>query len=719
MNRAERRRQKKIANKKAGGGLLQKALADFQAGKYDAAIKKCGTVLAAQPDNADAHHLTGVCAHRQGDFAAAERHIGEAVAAAPERADYHNNLGHVYKDTRRPEEALAAHESALACDPARVESHCNLALILDALGRHDEAAGYFESALALDPDHTAALTGYGNMLVNLKQFDRAISCLRRVIEIVPGFAGGYVNLGNALKDQGEPAAAIEIYGLAVDLAPELVEAHSNMTLAYGILGRLDEALASIARTLRIDPDMAQAWHDLTNLLIVGKSLPEGICDRPQAAGNCALLELALAAEHGSPAAQDAFAGATAVLRTGSGKPACGIDGEWRDPVALLHFGRSGSGLIHSLIDNHPQVSSPPSIYLKGYFESGVWEELFAEGRQGLPERFVRMFAVLFDATDPSPVPGLMNEDNSSLGLKEGMTTVGRGHDEKLRVDRDVFCAAAHDMIGRSDGVDAGGFFRIVFRAYEAALGNDKQNPLPFYHIHNPGWYGRVNFLRCFPKARLMMMVREPVQSCESWIREDFKNNNYPAITGKIAAMLFDVDRPEFARTDNLGVRLEDLKIRPEQTIAGLCRWLDIEETRSLYEMTAQGKMWWGDPTSADFDREKPMPPFDRASIERPVGMIFSERDRFVLNTLYYPFRVRFGYAGADPEGFARDLQAIRPMLDGLLDIERTLAERVGRDEEIFRRQSDCRLLRARMKNRWTLLDRRGDYPDMLTPLSLT
>ena len=36
-------------------------------------------------------------------------------------------------------------------------------------------------------------------------------------------------------------------------------------------------------------------------------------------------------------------------------------------VALVHFGRSGTGLMHSLIDAHPEISTLPSIYFSEYF----------------------------------------------------------------------------------------------------------------------------------------------------------------------------------------------------------------------------------------------------------------------------------------------------------------------------------------------------------------
>ncbi len=737
MNRNERRRQEKMAHKKArgGAGILQKALSEYQAGKFQGAQKKCATVLKAQPENADANHLMGLCAYRLREFENAETYILRALDQVPGHADMFNNLGHVLKDVGRREEALEAYQKSLSLDPAKAETHSNLAETLLLLGRIEAALKHFDSALSLDPDNIAILTGYGNALINQKKFPQAVNCLRRVIELEPGFAGGYVNLGNALKEKGELSDAAELYKLAIELNPGLVEAFLNLAYAQSFLGQQDEALTSLAEAIRIAPQMEQGWFDLACISKLGMyqdgdrdiasriaRLPEGISGKPDMAMDLALLAWSLAADLGSGAAQDYFTKAQANLPSlasqtlPSRKPASGEALSLRDPVALLHFGRSGTGLMHSLIDGHPQVTTLPSIYTKGYFERGVWDDLISQGRKNLPERFTQLFKVLFDAADPSPVPGLMNEDTSMLGVKEGMTRVGQNHDEKLSVDRDAFCAEVNRLMDQQGDIDAGSFFRIVFQAYEAALGNDKIDPLPFYHIHDPGLFARANFLRYFPNARLMMMVREPLQSCESWIREDFKAGEYGSVAEKIAIMLYDIDRPEFSQVDNIGLKLEDLKARPEGTIQGLCTWLGINESPSLYEMTAQGKMWWGDPTSADFNQDKPMPPFDDACVVRTVGSIFSERDQLVLSTLYYPFRARFAYVEENAKGFESDLKAVRPMLDELFDFEKSLLERVGQDKKTFKQRRDYHLLRARLIYRWNLLDQKGGYPGMLKPL---
>ena len=388
-------------------------------------------------------------------------------------------------------------------------------------------------------------------------------------------------------------------------------------------------------------------------------------------------------------------------------------------VALLHFGRSGTGLLHSLIDGHPEISTLPSIYLRGFFNAGIWRKIAADGRRGLPERFADEFAVLFDARSPKPVPGMLGEDTSNMGRKEGMTTLGEGRDESLSLDRDKFCAEAHGLMKYHEKIDPRVFLSIVHAAFEKTLGTETEKHTVFYHIHNPDEFAKLNFLRYAPDARLVMMVREPIQSCESWIRVPFKENDYNNVSIRIIAMLFGIDQIAFRTLDSVGVRLEDLKKHPKATMRGLCAWLGVDETPSLYETTAQGKKWWGDPSSPSYEEKKTVSPFDDAPIRRAVGTIFSEQDQFVLRTLFYPFSVRFGYREPDPIEFKKNLQEVRPLLDDMLDFEKAISENSKTDLTQFKRNGAYLLLRASFLDRWTVLNEIGDYPNLLTPLDIS
>ena len=213
------------------------------------------------------------------------------------------------------------------------------------------------------------------------------------------------------------------------------------------------------------------------------------------------------------------------------------------------------------------------------------------------------------------------------------------------------------------------------------------------------------------------MVREPVQSCESWSRDCFLDNNHSEISTRVLKMLFEIDSIVHQKCNSIGVRLEDIKENPRQTIPALCKWMGIKETESLYEMTAQGKKWWGDPASPDY-KISGMDPFGKTSINRKVGSIFSEKDQFILRTLFYPFSVRFGYVEANFGQFKADLQSIRPMLDKMFDFEKALVEQTQVDLKQFMKSGSYLYLRSGLVERWNTLNQFHTYPNMIEPLNI-
>jgi hypothetical protein len=134
-------------------------------------------------------------------------------------------------------------------------------------------------------------------------------------------------------------------------------------------------------------------------------------------------------------------------------------------------------------------------------------------------------------------------------------------------------------------------------------------------------------------------------------------------------------------------------------------------------MTAQGKKWWGDPSSPDFAQDG-MNAFGKTSINRKIGSIFSESDQYILQTLFYPFRLRFGYVEENAEQFEIDLKKIRPMLDDMFDFERTIAEQTEVDPEQFMKSGSYLHLRSGLIERWNTLNEFQTYPNMIAPLRI-
>ena len=386
-------------------------------------------------------------------------------------------------------------------------------------------------------------------------------------------------------------------------------------------------------------------------------------------------------------------------------------------AALVHFGRSGTGLMHSLIDGHPEVSTLPSIYFSEYFDHSTWTRIISDGWDGMISNFIAIYEVLFDATSSVAIPSKSKKLIHSIGINDGMANVGAQKNEALRINKKIFVSELERLLAFIIALLGLFFFKLVHAAYDKALNDCNPKDLIFYHIHNPDTYAQLNFARFNPNTKWVVMVREPIQSCESWIRIRFAENDHFGVSSQILNMLSEIDNPVYNRKVSVGVRLEDLKEYPHKTIPALCKWMGIVESDSLYEMTAQGKKWWGDPTSTDYSKDG-MEPFGKTSINRKIGSIFSENDQFVLRTLFYPFSVRFKYTEENEKQFKADLQNIRPMIDELFDFEKKIAQEMQISFEKLKGSGSYLYLRSGLTERWNTLNKFHTYPNMIELLKI-
>ena len=521
-------------------------------------------------------------------------------------------------------------------------------------GDLEAALESFKQAVKIKPDDAEIYNNMAVVLTDMSYFDAAIENLKKAIKIKPDYADAHYNSSFALLRLGQFDAAIDSYKRAIKINPDYAEAYSNMGVALQDKGELDAAIDSYKRALKIKPDYAEIWNNVLYPLqaiklqtsSVEDFLPlldeQEICKYAQIAESILSYRLHL----GRPST-DSYVNKVLSLLSSANDifiknpkvPSSELITGFAPPekiTALVHFGRSGTGLLHSLIDGHPEVSTLPSIYFNEFFYHSTWKKITAGGWDEMVDRFIAAYAVLFDASSTNPIPSKSGRPIHSIGVNEGLVNVGKERNEVLRVDKKVFGEELKRLMGCYDQLDALAFFKLAHSAYDVTLNDFNKKSLIFYHIHDPDTYSQLNFLRSAPNSNWIMMVREPVQSCEAWVLSSFRNNNYSKIANAISQMLFEVDRVISNTGTSIGVRLEDLKEYPKKTIPALCNWMGIKEEDSLYKMTVQGKKWWGDPASPNFAKDG-MNPFGKTSINRKLGSVFSTNDQFILRTLFYPF----------------------------------------------------------------------------------
>ena len=717
--------------------ILQQAIASHKEGKIEEAEKSYKKAIELKPDYAEAHYNLGVILQSLGRFDETEKSYKKAIELKPDFPEAHYNLGVTLQNLGRLDEAETSLKKAIELKPDFPEAHNNLGNTLFELSKIDEAETSLKKAIELKPDYAEAHYNLGVTLQNLGRLDEAEKSYKKAIELKPDYAEAHNNLGATLLELGKIDEAETSLKKAIELKPDYAKAHYNLGNTLNNKGDLVAAIDSYKQALNIQPDYAEAWLNVLFPLQAIKLQASSVENHLPLLGEQVSSKYVQVAKSilsyrlnlGSPSTDSSLNEVLSFLSSADNifiknpkVSSSELITELTLPkkiTAMVHFGRSGTGLLHSLIDGHPEVSTLPSIYLSEFFNHFAWEKIIAGGWEEMADRFTTTYAVLFDASSATKIASKGEIFIHNIGRKEGMTNVGTARDEVLSVDKKVFIKELNQLMDYHDRLDAVAFFKLIHSAYEKALHNHNKKSLIFYHIHNPDVNAHLNFLRLAPNTSWLMMVREPLQSCESWIMKNFRDNNYRIIAFKIFQMLFEVDQAIFRNENSIGVRLEDLKEYPKETILALCGWLGIKEKDSLYQMTAQGKKWWGDPTSSDFAFAKNgMSPFGKTSINRKLGSIFSKNDQFILRTLFYPFSVRFSYAEENLEQFKNDLLAIRPMLDQMFDFERKIAQHTKMNTEKFMKSGSYLYLRSGMIERWNTLNKFHTYPNMLTPLKI-
>jgi tetratricopeptide (TPR) repeat protein len=705
-------------------------------GDLDAAIDSYKQALKIKPNSAEIYYNIGTVLQNKDDLEAAIDSYKQALQIKPDYADAHNNMGTILMEKGDLEAAIDSYKQALQIKPDYAEAYNNMGIVLMEKGNLEVAIGSYKNAIKIKPDYAEAYLNMGTALKNKGDLDAAIDNYKKALKIKPDFADAYYNMGIALRDRGELEAALVSYQQAIKIKPDSAVAYCNMSVILKDKGDIEAAMDSCKQALKIKPELAEAWNNLIVPLLVMKLQTPDIEELlstiiPKAGSKYAQIAksvLSFSLYQGGVNAESALNEVCSHLSKADNIIIRNPEVTKKEflpqiigpikTVALVHFGRSGTGLLHSLIDGHPEVSGMPSIYFSEFFNHSTWDKIISGGWSNMADRFIATYEVLFDASVQNPVESIGSKFIVNLGQKEGMANVGDQRDEVLKVDKALFRAELQRLMDLRDHLDAYVFFTLVHKAYDKVLNDFNHKHLMFYHIHNPDNYAKLNFVQAAPNANWIMMVREPLQACEAWIRGQFQNNEYTFIPAKIISMLFEIDNVIYHKQRSVGVRLEDLKEFPEKTIPALCDWMGIEQSESLYEMTAQGKKWWGDPVSPDYNKDG-MEPFGKTSIRRKVGSVFDENDQFILHTLFYPFSVQFGYVEENLEQFKANLKTIRPMLDEMFGFEKIMSEHTQVDAEQFMKSGSYLYLRSGLIERWNLLAKLHTYPNMIKPLDIS
>ncbi len=138
----------------------------------------------------------------------------------------------------------------------------SLSWILVWKDQHEKAIALQERAIALDPGNADAYNRLAATLAFAGRGVEAIAIAKKAMRLNPNGKADYpFHLGLAYYLTGQYEEAIAAYNRALTRSPNFVPAHRFLAIVYSDLGRMEEARAAAAESLRLTPRVTlEIWR---------------------------------------------------------------------------------------------------------------------------------------------------------------------------------------------------------------------------------------------------------------------------------------------------------------------------------------------------------------------------------------------------------------------------------------------------------------------------
>ena len=210
----------------------------------------------------------GVAFFQRGYLDAAADAFSQVIAAKPDDAEAHYNLGTLYLRRNKLAEAQAQLEKTVELKPNHSEAWNNLGMLAAEQGDMQEAAQDFKQSLSFRPNYAVALVNLGNVYRRERQFADAEELLNRAVQLQPDNAEANYSLAMLFAQQNEVPQAEQGFERAIALRPGYPDALNNFGVLLVRERRYSDAEKKFQACMRSDPNFDQAYLNLARLYVL-------------------------------------------------------------------------------------------------------------------------------------------------------------------------------------------------------------------------------------------------------------------------------------------------------------------------------------------------------------------------------------------------------------------------------------------------------------------
>lgn len=184
----------------------------------------------------------------------------------------YNNLGSIYLMDNLYEKAIPVFQRGLKQDPNHPALHLNLARAFHKQGDIAKATQEYEAALRARPGWLDAIDGFADLLLEKSNTSKAKTLVENAIKLNPENSEMHTKMGVVYNQQSAFDNAELEFNEALDLDPDNKDALSGLADAYEADGKIVEAMHTMERYEKLDPESIKMLRQYTHILLSGNKL---------------------------------------------------------------------------------------------------------------------------------------------------------------------------------------------------------------------------------------------------------------------------------------------------------------------------------------------------------------------------------------------------------------------------------------------------------------
>ena len=301
-----------------------------------------------------------------------------------------NNIALAQQKLGKFQESEQNFKKSILSNPNSALRHYNLGITLNALGKISDAEISYKKAIDIQSEYPQALNNLGNILKKKGKFKEAEIEFKKAIDLDFNYAEAHNNLGATLLEQGKLSEAEDSFNTAINLNIKYVRPINNLACTMFDNGRIIEGVNNYVKAILLEPNDKEAWNNIYFSLEILKCKEKysKVFDILLNASrselfNTRLSLLSYQLNRGNSNEKKILKETINTISNNKNliiknpiilkTSVSSYNNLPNKTIALLHHGRSGTGLLHSLIDSHSEISTLPSIYFSEFFDITIWE----------------------------------------------------------------------------------------------------------------------------------------------------------------------------------------------------------------------------------------------------------------------------------------------------------------------------------------------------------